>query len=125
MNITTIGLAGRSMPIVYIDYIEVIRISLAAFLGTQFATALPLLVLGRVQYEYYTWGIYEKPCTKPQKIQNIIMFSMVGSGCYIYKRLLKYNWFVRKFLYLILVLLQGILSIIIFTIIDSILKGIS
>ena len=47
-----------------------------------------------------------------------------GSGFHIYLKLRKHNWFVRKFLFLMALVLQGIASVIIYYTIYGTLKAI-
>lgn len=83
-------------------------------LSTQFAYGCTIFILEKTMLGYYEVAIYDPPTTVFQKITNTFQKGMFGSGYYIYTKIGKYNWFVRKVLYLIALLVQGVLSIIIY-----------
>lgn len=98
---------------------------LSCFFSVQFASSLSLFLLERAMISYYyIFGTYEKPSNLCEKTVNFCMYAMMGAGFYIYLRLRKYNWFVRKFFFLIALIIQGIASIIIYKIIYGIIKAI-
>ena len=106
------------------DIIQGIRIFITCILSTQFAFGCSIFLFESAMINYYAMGIYEKPSTPYQKFVNIFMFTLIGTGFHIYLKLKKYNWFVRKFLFLIALISQGIASIIIYLIIYRALKAI-
>lgn len=105
--------------------IEWIQILLTAFLSAQFASSFLIFLLESTMISYYyILGTYEKPSNLYEKTVNFCMYAMMGAGFYIYLRLRKYNWFVRKFFFLIALIIQGITSIIIYKIIYGTVKAI-
>ena len=106
------------------DIIEGIRLLLLCILITQFAYSLSVFLLERAMINFYTIGTYEEPSTLFQKSINFIMFILTGIGYNIYLKISKYNWVVRKLLFLIALISQGIASIIIYLIIYGTLKAI-
>ncbi|MGE7781065.1 hypothetical protein ACQKL0_14175 [Peribacillus sp. NPDC097264] len=106
------------------DIIQGIRVLLTGFLLTQLSYGFTIFLLEGTMTSFYALVIYEKPSSSYQKFVNLFMFLLVGSGYYIYLRLRKYNWFVRKFLFLIALVLQGIASVIIYYSIYGSLKAI-
>ncbi len=75
-----------------------------------------ILLTGRLMMDYFEWAVYEKPDTTYQKVVNFIMYFMIGSGPYIYSRLEKYNWFLRKLLMVLALIAQIIISVLIYEI---------
>ena len=104
--------------------IESIRILLTGFLLTQLSYGFTIFLLESTMTNFYALAIYENPRNRYQKFVNFFMFILVGSGYHIYLKLRKYNWFVRKFLFLIALVLQGIASVIIYYAIYGSLKAI-
>jgi hypothetical protein len=100
---------------VYVDYVtEFIKLSIIVVLSTQFAYGCTILLLERTMLDYYDLAVYRPATTIFQKITNTFQKGMFGSGYYIYTKIGKYNWFVRKILYLLSLIVQGVLSIIIY-----------
>jgi len=93
------------------DIGELILLAVAAVLATQFAYGCTFLLLERTMLDFYDLSIYRPATTVFQKIQNIFQKGLLGSGYYIYTKIGKYNWFVRKILFLLALSVQRILSI--------------
>ncbi|MEB6548584.1 hypothetical protein MXL46_05610 [Heyndrickxia sporothermodurans] len=106
------------------EIIEAIRILITVLLSAQFTYGCTILLLGRVMTDYYEWGTFEHPNTIFQKVTNAFMIVTISSGYYINKKLMKYNWFTRKLLLLFALILQGIISIIVYYIVYGGLKAI-
>ncbi|MFJ7678986.1 hypothetical protein ACQKL6_05680 [Peribacillus sp. NPDC097197] len=106
------------------NIIEGIRVLLTGFLLTQLSYGFTIFLLESTMTSFYALAIYENPSNRYQKFVNFFMFFLVGSGYHIYLKLRKYNWFLRKLLFLIALLLQGIASVIIYKIIYGTLKAI-
>lgn len=107
-----------------IQIIEGIRILLTCILLTQLSYGFTIFLLEKTMTSFYALAIYENPKTFYQKSVNFYMLGVLGSGYHIYLRLKKYNWFVRKILFLIALLIQSIASIIIYKIVYGSLKTI-
>jgi hypothetical protein len=101
--------------------LDIILGLIGLLLSAQFAFALTILLLGNMMLDYYEWGTYQKPANLMQKIVNGIMRLIIGIGPYFYKRILRYNWFLRKLIMLGFLLLMGILSILVYQIIKWVL----
>ncbi|MEI2664022.1 hypothetical protein [Rossellomorea sp. LJF3] len=102
------------------DIGEMILLAVAAVLATQFAYGCTILLLERTMLDFYDLSIYRPATTVFQKIQNTFQKGLLGSGYYIYTKIGKYNWFVRKILFLLALSVQGILSIIVYTLLSLI-----
>jgi hypothetical protein len=85
---------------------------------------IAVAILGRVMIEYYEWGIFEQPSTPYEKTINTLLTVTVGVGPFIYKKLYKVNWFFRKILMLLFLILFGLAGVIIFIIISIVLRAI-
>ncbi|MFJ7637757.1 hypothetical protein ACIQZM_15085 [Peribacillus sp. NPDC097206] len=106
------------------NMIENIRNLLAGYLTIQLTYGFCIFLLEETMTSFYALAIYDKPSSPYQKFVNWFMFLLVGSGYYIYLKLRKYNWFVRKLLFLLALILQGITSVVIYKIIYGTLKAI-
>jgi hypothetical protein len=106
------------------DTIEVVKLGVTLILSTQFAYGCTIALLEKTMLGFYEYSIYDPPTTTIQKMINIFQKGLLGSGHYIYTKIGKYNWFVRKILFLIALAIQGILSITLYYIISGLLEGI-
>ncbi|RIW32523.1 hypothetical protein D3H55_13125 [Bacillus salacetis] len=104
------------------DTIEVIKIGVGVILSAQFTYGCTIAILEKTMLGFYKTSIYDPPTTVFQKITNTFQKGLLGSGYYIYTKIEKYNWFVRKILFLIALAIQGILSIILYYIITGLLE---
>ncbi|CAH0347268.1 hypothetical protein [Bacillus sp. CECT 9360] len=84
------------------------------FVGAQFAYAVTILLLGETMMEYFEWGYYEIPESKGEKVINFVSNALFGFGYHFYKRLRKYNWFLRKIYFFGILILSGIVCIIVY-----------
>ncbi|CAN7538597.1 hypothetical protein [Rossellomorea sp. LjRoot5] len=106
---------------VYVDYItDIIKLFIIVVLSTQFAYGCTILLLERTMLDYYDLAVYRPATTIFQKITNAFQKGMFGSGYYIYTKIGKYNWFVRKILFILALFVQGVLSIIVYTFLSMI-----
>ncbi len=106
------------------DTIEVIEIGVGMILSTQFAYGCTIVLLEKTMLGFYELSIYTPPTTIFQKITNTFQKGLLGSGYFIYTKIGKFNWFVRKILFLIALAVQGILSMTLYYIISGLLEGI-
>jgi hypothetical protein len=104
------------------DTIEVVKIVVGLILSTQFAYGCTIALLEKTMLGFYELSIYDPPTTKVQKTINIFQKGLLGSGYYIYTKIGKYNWFLRKILFLFALVVQGILSIILYYLISGLLE---
>ena len=86
--------------------------------------AMAVLLVGRIMIEYYEWGIFENPSTPYEKSINTLLTVTAGVGPFIYKKLYKVNWFFRKILMLLFLILFGIAGIITYQIVSIALRSI-
>ncbi|ASB91080.1 hypothetical protein CHH92_16605 [Bacillus sonorensis] len=105
-------------PEIFVEYSEY---ALCAILGAQFGYGLLLLILGNLMINNYERGTFEIPSNLFKKIVNFYTGLFFGASYFVYKRLYKYNWFLRKLYFSLYLLGSGILSIIIFYILSFIL----
>ena len=101
---------------------EIISNLIGYILSIQLMFGFLIFLLESTMSNYYALAIYEKPSNFFQKFANIFMLFTVGTGYHIYLKLINYNWFVRKFLFLIALTLQAFISIIIYIIVLRILE---
>ncbi|MBG9913423.1 hypothetical protein [Bacillus sonorensis] len=105
----------------FVEYAEYV---IAIILSAQFAFGLVTLLLGYMIMDYYERGTFSEPSNLFQKFVNGWFALIFGASYFAYKRLYKYNWFLRKLYYALYLLGSGILSIIIFYILSFILHSI-
>lgn len=84
-----------------IQIIEGIRILLIYIFGAQITYGISIFFLEDTMTSFYASAIYEKAETIYQKSVNFFMLGTIGSGYHIYVKFKKYNWFVRKILFLL------------------------
>lgn len=106
------------------EFIEIFRLTLGYILGIQFGYGVLILFLGRMMVNYYAITIEEKPSHFIHRAINLFMKSTIGSGYYIYQKFVNYTWFLQKTFFTIALLLQGVLSIMIYQVIYRSLKAI-
>ncbi|XQY91607.1 hypothetical protein ACNRWW_19275 [Metabacillus sp. HB246100] len=101
---------------------EILLLTVGVILATQFAYGCTIAILEKTMLEYYIMAIFNPPTSIFQKITNTFQKGMFGSGYYIYTKIGKYNWFVRKILFLLALFVQGIISIIIYSLLSWIVN---
>lgn len=106
------------------EVIFIIEKAIAMWFIAQSGYGAAVLLLGRVMIEYYEWGIFENPSTPYEKTINTLLTVTVGVGPFIYKKLYRVNWFFRKILMLLFLILFGIVGVIIFQIVSIGLRSI-
>ncbi len=102
--------------------VEFLKILIIAILAAQFSYGCAILLFEKTMLDFYEISIFEPPKNIIQKITNAFQRVTISSGYYVYTKIGKYNWFVRKILYLFILIVQGILSIILFQIIALIFE---
>lgn len=100
-----------------VDIIQLIKFIVMILLSTQFAHGLTVVIMEKTMLNYYLISIFDPPENSFQKFTNFIQNMLVGSSYFIYTKISKYNWFVRKILFIIILFVQGILSIVLYYII--------
>lgn len=102
------------MYLTLFDFISLIKFIILIVLCTQFAYGLTIVFFEKTMLGYYDITIFRPAATSFQKITNGFQKLFFGIGYYVYTKIGKYNWFVRKILYIVILLVQGILSIILY-----------
>ncbi|KML32503.1 hypothetical protein VL12_14600 [Rossellomorea marisflavi] len=97
-----------------LEVVEIIKFFMIIIFGTQFAHGLTVLILEKTMLNYFVFSIFFPPETFFQKLTNIMQYTLVGSSYFIYTKIGKYNWFVRKILFAVILFLQGVCSIIVY-----------
>ncbi|MFS8187421.1 hypothetical protein [Rossellomorea marisflavi] len=112
----------RRKPLILYMTVEFIKILIALILIAQVAYGFTILLLEKTMLGYYELSIFNPPENWFQKSTNAFQKVTIGSGYYVYTKIGKYNWFVRKVLYLMILILQVVTSIILFQIIALIFE---
>ncbi|MBD1380442.1 hypothetical protein [Metabacillus arenae] len=94
-----------------------LKVILNCLLGVQWVSVLLFLIIEWAIVDYYRLGFIEKPKSLLDKIGNFFMKLFMGSGYFLYMKFSKQKWILRKLYMLIALILQGILSIIVYYII--------
>jgi hypothetical protein len=103
------------------ETLETIHGLLMYFLGIQVIYSFLILVFGNLIYDVYDVGIYHNPSNIFQKTFNFVVNFFFGLGPYIYRRLLKYPWILRKIYMLIATAIMLVISIILYYILKNVL----
>lgn len=106
------------------EFIEIIRILLFYILGIQVMYGVTILLLERTMVNFYLSTLVQNPSNIIHKAMNFSMKITIGSGYYWYSKFAKYNWFLRKIYLLSALIIQIILSIIVYQVIYRTLKAI-
>jgi hypothetical protein len=94
--------------------IEFTKYVLIAILLTQLGFGFLILLLGNTMVDFYRVSIYENPENPIQKMSNFFQKTTIGLGYFIYTKLSKFNWILKKGLLLGCLVIQAILSIILY-----------
>ncbi|MBD1380441.1 hypothetical protein [Metabacillus arenae] len=100
-----------------VEIIYFLEMMFGALLGMQWASVFLFLFLEWAMVDFYRLGTFENPESKIDKIINFLMKLFLGSGFFFYSKFSKHKWIIRKLYMLIALILQGILSIIVYYII--------
>ncbi|MBT2694795.1 hypothetical protein [Bacillus sp. ISL-55] len=106
------------------EVIFFIEKTIAMWFVFQSGYGMAVLLVGRVMIEYYEWGIFEQPSTLYEKTINTLLTVTAGIGPFVYKKLYKVNWLIRKILMLLFLILFGLAGVIIFNIVSILLRAI-
>lgn len=95
----------------------VIKAILAGFLSLQCISVLLFLIIEWAIVDFYHLGTFQNPKSKFDKITNFFMGVFFGAGYFFYKKLQKQSWLIRKLTMLVILIVQVIVSILIFYIV--------
>lgn len=105
------------------EIINFIEKAIVVWFIFQSGYAMAVFLTGRVMIEYYEWGIFEEPSTPYEKTINTLLTVTAGVGPYVYKKLYRFNWFFRKILMAIFLILFGIVGVIIYQVVSTVLRA--
>ncbi len=97
--------------------IEFMKYVLIAILLTQLGFGFSILLLGNTMVDFYRVSIYENPENPIMKMSNFFQKTTIGLCYFIYTKLSKFNWILKKGLLLGCLVIQAIVSIILYEII--------
>ncbi|MBN6889705.1 glucan phosphoethanolaminetransferase (alkaline phosphatase superfamily) [Cytobacillus horneckiae] len=97
--------------------LEVFKSLLAFYLGIQWVSVLLFLVVEWAIVDFYRFGTFKNSSSKLDKITNVGMALLIGSGYFLYSKFSKQKWIVRKLLMLVGLIIHGLLSVIIYYVI--------
>ncbi len=86
------------------------------------AFGIATVFLGSVMINYYDWGMSYPPENMFQKLVNLFLISFLGLGPSIYKRMEHLNWFYRRIVLFIIMLVFGLIGVIIYEFISQFLQ---
>nr|WP_309098619.1 hypothetical protein [Fredinandcohnia onubensis] len=104
--------------------IDTITLVLGAWLALQFTISLVTVLLGNVMVEYVELGIFRNTNNPFLKFFTFITLFVFGLGPFIFEKLSKFSWLVRRLLMLVITLVMGILFMIIYYIIKVSLQAV-
>ncbi|MBS2970765.1 hypothetical protein J9317_18640 [Metabacillus sp. KIGAM252] len=102
-----------------IGVIKIIELCMGAIIAGQFGYSIAILILGRVQIEYFEWGIFENTTNIFLKSINFVLYSIAGLGPFLYYKSQRDSWILSKLLYILYLIIAGIIAIILFNVISQ------
>ncbi|MDR4889940.1 hypothetical protein RGU12_20810 [Fredinandcohnia sp. QZ13] len=104
--------------------IEIITTVIGAWFTLQFVVCLVTILLGNVMVEHVETGVFRNTQNLFLKLFTFIVLFLLGLGPYIYKRLERFSWLVRRLLMLVITLVMGLLFMLIYYIIKVALHAV-
>lgn len=99
------------------EIFDTITLVIAAWLSLQVGISFLTILLGNVMVEYVETGIFRNTKNPFLKLFTFVTLFVFGLGPFIYTKLSKFSWIVRKLLMLVITLGLGIVFMIIYYII--------
>ncbi|AZB44620.1 hypothetical protein CEF21_21305 [Bacillus sp. FJAT-42376] len=99
-----------------------IKNTVLILLTVQCTYAACFIIMGDTLFEQYENGLFTNAANIFTKTWNFIVVGLLGAAPYLYKRkVLKYNWFVKRILFSLWVLLMILAAVIIYFTVSSFL----
>lgn len=104
--------------------IEIITTVIGAWFTAQFTFGLVTVLLGNVIVEHVETGVFRNTKNPLLKLFTYIVLFLFGLAPFIYKKLSKFSWLMRRLLMFVITLVVGILFMIIYYIIKAALYAV-
>lgn len=99
------------------EIIEVITTVIGAWFTLQFVVCLVTILLGNVMVDHVETGVFRNTKNPFLNLFTFIVLFLLGLGPFIYKKLVRFSWIVRRLLMLVITLVMGLLFMFIYYII--------
>ncbi|WP_077619638.1 hypothetical protein [Bacillus sinesaloumensis] len=106
------------------ETIDLITLFFGAWLSLQVGISFITIFLGNVMVEHVETGVFRNTKNPFLRLFTIIVLLLLGLGPFIYKKLAKFSWIMRRILMLVITLGMGILSMIIYYIVKTVLHAV-
>src|SRR5690606_12362531 len=106
------------------EVIESVTLFFGAWLSLQVGISVLTIFLGNVMVEHVETGVFRDTKNPFLKFFTFIVLLLFGLGPFIYTKLSKFSWIVRKLLMVVITLGLGILFLIIYYIIKAALQAV-
>ncbi|TGB03468.1 hypothetical protein [Halobacillus salinus] len=83
-----------------------------SILATQLVFGSIILLIGSHMMNFYEKITFYKPGSAGKKAYNIIIVLLFGAGYYLYDKLYKFHWMLRKFLFALVIFTFAIIHVI-------------
>lgn len=93
------------------EILELIQGLVVYYLGIHVIYSALIFLLGNIMVDYYELGIFRSPTNIFQKIVNFFTNFFLGSGPFIYRKLERYPWLLRKLYMLVATIFMFLLTI--------------
>ncbi|WP_137790257.1 hypothetical protein [Bacillus sp. E(2018)] len=101
---------------------ELFRIGIAAILGSQVAYFFAVILLYKTMMDWYEWSTFPDPRNLFEKTVNFLTALVFGVAYWAGLRVKNKNWFMKRVYLLGYVFVYIILAVIVYNILNSILK---
>lgn len=96
------------------EILEFIKVLLGCLLALQGVSIFVFLISEWIMVDFYRLGTFENPESIFDRIPDLCMKFILGMGYYFYNKYRRYNWFIRKLLMLITLIVYSFLAIILY-----------
>ncbi|WP_010676853.1 hypothetical protein [Bacillus timonensis] len=101
------------------EIIDLVTLFLGAWLSLQVGISFLTILLGNVMVDHVETGIFRNTKNPFLKLFTFIVLFLFGLGPFIYNKLSKYSWLVRRLLLLVITVGLGIVFMIIYYMIKA------
>ena len=106
------------------EIIDLVTLFFGAWLSLQVGISFLTIFLGNVLVEHVETGVFRNTKNPFLKLFTLIVLLLFGLGPFIYKKLSRFSWIVRRLLLFVITLFMGILFMLIYYIIKAALYAV-
>ncbi len=106
------------------EIIDLVTLFFGAWLSLQVGITFLTIFLGNVLVEHVETGVFRDTKNPFLKLFTFIVLFLMGLGPFIYTKLNRFSWIVRRLLMLVITLVMGIVFMLIYYIIKAALHAV-